>query len=184
MTLPEEAVMCSCLCGETDFEQNYEQLTNYIHRKNSAPKSTEEFQIRSIPSTSLIYINTEHLNGLFDCSPKTINELFEVYNEADDEDWDGYEANAISREAFIEANKLIRMLPSSLPLPEIVPEPDGGIGFEWYKDKGFVFVASVYGNNIITYAGLFGKNREIHGKEEFIDSIPNMIITAIKQLFE
>ncbi len=68
-------------------------------------------------------------------------------------------------------------------MPDILPEPDGGIGLEWYKEKGFSFVISVSGKNIITYVGRFGKNNEIYGSEDFTDSVPIVILNGLKRLF-
>ena len=73
--------------------------------------------------------------------------LFEVYRECSYSDWDGYDAVAISEDAYEEAQKIINLLPSSIPMPEIVAEPTGDIGFEWRRDKRQVFVLSVGGKH-------------------------------------
>ncbi len=75
------------------------------------------------------------------------------------------------------------MIPLSFLMPEILAEPDGEIGFEWYKDKDSVFVISVSGNNIITYAGLFGTSNKTHGTEYFADELPRIILENIRRLF-
>ena len=78
---------------------------------------------------------------------------------------------------------MIASFPLFLPLPDVVPEPTGEIAFEWYKDKHHVFVISVSGNNIITYAGLFGKMSKTRGTEYYTDSLPSIIIENIQRLF-
>lgn len=154
-----------------------------LTRKHEHTQSTLNFEDRITPKTFSIEIS-DRIEGLCDFSQEAINELREIYNEVSKEDWDGYDSEAINADAVIEASKLIRMLPSSLPLPEITIEPDGGIGLEWYKTKGFVFVASVLGENIISYAGLFGPSSEIHGKENFTDTIPTIFLSALNKLFD
>jgi hypothetical protein len=99
-------------------------------------------------------------------------------------DWDGYNAQPISIKAYSEASKLLRILPNSFPMPDICPEPNGGIGFEWYKEKGFSFLVSVNGQNMITYVGRFGKNTYFYGTEFFRDSLPKIVLDGLKRLYE
>lgn len=110
--------------------------------------------------------------------------LFQVYQECSENNWDGYDAQLISKKAYFEAEKLIRLLPSHIKEPEIVPEPTGEIALEWYQGKRFTFVISVGGNNLITYAGLFGSTSKAHGTEYFGAEVPAMIIEKIQLLFE
>ena len=114
---------------------------------------------------------------------KSLKSLQEAYQQYSVKNWDGYGAAPMSIDAYSEATRLIRMLPSSIPLPDIVPEPDGGIGLEWYKRKGFSFLISVSGKNTITYVGRFGKNNQTYGIENFIDSVPQVVLNGLKRLF-
>lgn len=109
--------------------------------------------------------------------------LLDVFLDCREPNWDGYGAKPISEKAYFEAVKLLELLPSYLLLPDVVPEPTGDIALEWYKENQFVFVLSVSGNNIITYAGIFGTGNEIHGTENFTESIPRIIIENIQRLF-
>lgn len=117
---------------------------------------------------------------------RLLDELFQIYKECSDENWDGYDAEPITQKTLLEAEKFIELLPSSLNVPEIIPEPTGEIAFEWYRGKRFVFIASVGGNNfnLITYAGLFGKTSKIHGTEYLGDKFPTNVIGNIHRLFE
>ena len=123
------------------------------------------------------------LKGTIDWTDHVLEELEKVYEEYSEANWDGYGAMPISRETYSEARKLLRMMPSSSPMPDISAEPDGEITFEWYKEKYSVFVISVGGNNLITYAGLFGKSNKIHGTEYFADELPEIIRHCIQRLF-
>ncbi|HLA37129.1 MAG TPA: hypothetical protein VJZ02_01540 [Candidatus Brocadiales bacterium] len=106
-----------------------------------------------------------------------------VFKDCSEPNWDGYNALPISYEAYRKAEKLLTLLPISLPMPEIGPEPTGEIGLEWYTEKQFVFAISVGGNNIITYAGIFGEGNTTHGTEVFTESIPSTILRNIRRLF-
>lgn len=108
--------------------------------------------------------------------------LDEVYTECSIQNWDGYGAQPVKEEAYLEARKILDLLPSNVPLPEVGSEPNGDIGLEWSRSRRSVFVISVSGHNVMTYAGLFGRN-EIHGSEYFEDSIPSMILQNLSRLY-
>ncbi len=112
-----------------------------------------------------------------------LESLYEVYERCSDEGWDGYEARPVTEDAITEAANLILSLPSSIRMPEVLPEPTGEIALEWYKDKQHVFVVSVGGGDLITYAGLFGHDTKIHGTEHIDHPLPPAIIVEnIKRL--
>jgi len=127
--------------------------------------------------------NELDLKGTIDWTDNALKSLDEVYEECSEANWDGYDAAPISLEAYFEASKLLRIIPSSYPMPDILPEPNGEIGLEWYKDRGFSFVISVHGKNVITYVGLFGNNNETYGTEGFTNSVPKVVLNGLKRLF-
>ncbi len=124
------------------------------------------------------------IKGAVNWTEVTLNELDELFEECSEQNWDEYEAVPISHETYSEAIKLVNLLPASYPQPDISPEPDGGIGFEWYKEKGYTFVISVYGKNAISFAGIFGRGNEIHGTEIFNNIVPSFIHESLKRLFD
>jgi hypothetical protein len=109
--------------------------------------------------------------------------LDNIYLECSKENWDGYGSNPITQETYFEAKNLLELLQTSFPIPEICPEPNGGIGIEWYKKRGCSFIISVSGKNIITYAGLFGEGNQTHGTEHFTNSVPKIILNFLMRLF-
>lgn len=112
-----------------------------------------------------------------------LTSLEEIIVECSAEGWDGYDAAPVSDDAYDEAKRLLESLPlATFPMPEIVPEPDGGIGLEWYKGKRQVFVVSLRRMNEIVYAGLYGLSRT-YGTEYFGTSLPRVIIDNLKRLF-
>ncbi len=65
----------------------------------------------------------------------TYGKLLEVFAASAKPDWDGYAATPLSFATVLAAIRLIKLLPPSLPEPELVPESDGTIGFEWYLEE-------------------------------------------------
>jgi hypothetical protein len=109
-------------------------------------------------------------------------ELEDVFQACASENWDGEGAEPISREAYWEASRIIRLLPISFPIPEIVPEPNGQIGLEWSTGRGKVFVVAVGGNQVLTYGGLFGDGSRTGGTEPFQDALPQTIVSHLERL--
>lgn len=112
-----------------------------------------------------------------------LESLYDIFKNRREANWDGYNAEPIGENAYFEAMKLIEMLPSRLSLPEIIAEPNGSIGLEWYKDPYRLFVVTVRGDNTVTYAGVFGKGNEAYGGENFGESIPHTIIQNINRVY-
>lgn len=113
---------------------------------------------------------------------ETIESLYQVFKQCSVENWDGYGAKPISKDSALEALKFINLMPSSFPMPQVIAEPSGEIGFEWYKDNSSIFVLSFSGKKMISYAGIFGINKA-HGTEYFGDTIPSAIIESLKRLY-
>ena len=112
-----------------------------------------------------------------------VRELQEIYNGCSSNNWDGEGANAISESAYVEAARFIRLLPVAFPLPDIVPEPNGQIGFEWPVRRQHMFVVAVGGTQTLTFAGMFGADSSTHGTEPFSDSLPASIVDGLQRLF-
>ena len=112
-----------------------------------------------------------------------LDELDDIYKECSTKDWDGYGAVPIIETTYREAETVIRSLPSFVPPPDILPEPDGGIGLDWDKGEGFSFTISVSGKNVLTYAGLFGENNETYGTEILSGILPKVILDNLERLF-
>ena len=114
---------------------------------------------------------------------RVLSELKKIYQEYSEKDWDGYGALPITQEAYHEAVRFLVALPLAwLPTPEVGPEPEGDIGIEWNFGKNRIFVVSINGTNIITYAGLLGTGNKTHGTEVFDGSIPQTIVNNISRI--
>ena len=110
--------------------------------------------------------------------------LSTVLRECSQENWDGYGALPVSEAAYSEAEKLLRLLPLDIPIPDVIPEPTGELAFEW-RNRDRFFLLSVGGSNTISYAGIFdkGEGGKTHGTVRFRESLPDDIIERIRFLF-
>ncbi len=111
-------------------------------------------------------------------------ELYGIYRECSSPNWDGYDANPITKNTLNQAIRIMELLSNdylNLSIPDIVPEPDGDIAFEWEKNDEQTFVFSINENKTINYAGIFGPNT-VHGNEMFIDTLPPAIVYNLNRL--
>ncbi|MDA0739195.1 MAG: hypothetical protein O2999_03955 [Nitrospirae bacterium] len=118
----------------------------------------------------------------FQKTKDSINSIIDVFRKRCEPNWDGYDAEPVSIEACKEAAKFLQKLPSTIPLPEIIAEPDGDIGLEWHVNNRNLFVIGFAGKEILSYSGLFGKGSKASGTEYFTDSIPHVIIENIRRV--
>jgi hypothetical protein len=116
------------------------------------------------------------------CEP--LEELRDTFSECAENNWDGYGARAMTAATYDEAIRFLNSLPSDTPLPDIIPEPSGEIGFEWNNGTNKILAVSVGGTNVITYAGVLGKGNKAHGTEIFNDSTPANILENIKRIYQ
>lgn len=110
---------------------------------------------------------------------RTLNDIFDTHRQSD---WDGYGALPISQEAYLEARRLLEVLPNDIFAPEISADPRGAISFEWHKGPNWIFTLTAKGNGLLVYAGLMGKDNRAYGTQNFRDSIPKIILQHIRQL--
>ena len=109
------------------------------------------------------------------------DDLDETSNECSKANWDGYNALPISIETCNEATKFLDDLPFFLPLPCIVPQPDGGIAFEWLGEEDKTFIASFNGEEIIYLSWYMGNpNSTGNCREILSNAIPSYIVRHIR----
>ena len=112
-----------------------------------------------------------------------IQELRETFYECSIENWDGYEALPLKKRAVQEAESFISNMPMLMPIPELVPEPSGDIGFQWSFGENRVLTVSFEGNNTVTYACILGSSKRTkYGTEIFNDRIPQEVVQGIEAI--
>ncbi len=108
--------------------------------------------------------------------------LYGAYEDAHEDGWDGEGAASANPDSFAHALKLLALLPSWVPNPDIYVDPDGEMCFEWDSGRRSVFSISIGRDGTLTYAGLFGSAKQ-HGVEPFIDEIPGNLLENISRSF-
>jgi len=76
----------------------------------------------------------------------------------------------------------LRKLPSSIPIPEVVVEPNGDLALEWFVSNFCSFLVGFSGRSIVTYSGLFGRGQKTYGTEFITEAIPPLIIENIRRV--
>ena len=112
---------------------------------------------------------------------ETLEALESTFRDCSADDWDGYGAKAVNTATFYQAERFLKNLPTTFPIPEISAEPDGEIAFEWYMGPRRVVSVSIGSEGKITYAGIFGRNKA-QGTEYFEGELPKTIIQQLGRL--
>ena len=119
----------------------------------------------------------------WESSSHLIEELFETIKECSHDNWDGYGAVPIKKRAAQEAASFATRIPVLLPIPEVVPEPSGDIGFQWSFGQNRMITVSFEGNDTVTYACILGSyQRTKFGREFFNDRIPQEVVQGIEEI--
>jgi len=111
-----------------------------------------------------------------------LGEVGEIVQSCSTEGWDGYDAEPVSRESGLHARQLIGLLPDGIQAPNVVPEPTGDIGFEWFRGNEKHFTLSISGPAMV-YAGIFGGSRKRYGEERFFGELPDEILDILTGYF-
>lgn len=91
------------------------------------------------------------------------------------------ESVAVNYETAEQAVAFARLLPRALPIPEVAPDPDGEISFDWTGKSGKMFSVSIGSDGRISYAGRFGDNSKIRGIEQLSEVFPREIFFGIEK---
>src|SRR5262249_44660388 len=103
-------------------------------------------------------------------------------NECSEEGWDGNGADPISHVSVMQAERLVQSLPADIPIPELTPEPDGCISFDWIESPGRLVTLSTGAGSCLAYAWLDGADRG-HGIAGFDDTnFPKRIADEIRRI--
>jgi hypothetical protein len=105
-----------------------------------------------------------------------------VWVDASLDGWDGYGATAVSPATYGNALAFLEALPTTTPVPDVVPELDGEIAFEWDYGPRRILSVSVGPNGVLSYAALYGHTSRMHGTEKLIDRLPTVIAMCLNRL--
>ena len=140
-----------------------------------ADKIKEQFE-------EIVNNNDETISLRHQIAKEVIQKLNNIYEDCSQPNWDGYGAKPIDIETYYESQRFINCLPESLPYPEVTPDPDGEVSFEWFKNSKRIFSVSIGRNGELSYAGLYGIIKA-HGAEFLGDELPKTILENIQRVF-
>lgn len=114
-------------------------------------------------------------------SESLFSELNEMMLDCCRPGWDGYDAEAVTVDAYRAAERFIRSLPVGIPCPEIGADPDGCVSFEWRKSARRTVMVSVRPDNGLDYAALVG-SAKFHGSEPFFGTMSETLQSLIRRV--
>lgn len=144
---------------------------------NTPGVSSAADEIRRFSEEISISLETSEVLG----TRKSREELFAVFTNGLQENWDGYGASPICHSTYNQALRFLQALPKGCPLPEVSADPDGEIAFEWFVAPRWEFSVSFAPDGRLSFAGLFGPNTT-YGTECFLDEIPEGIIYNLRRV--
>jgi len=111
-----------------------------------------------------------------------MDQLCGVYEQCAVPGWDGYDAAAISQEAYLTAYRLLEALPLGVPAPTVGAEPDGHLTFEWHRGARRTLSVSVSPDAELHYAALLGQSK-VYGTEPFLGELPKTVLELIQRVY-
>ena len=111
----------------------------------------------------------------------SLNELYQVFDECREANWDGYGAAPVSVRTFHSAHEFLEALPLGTPAPSVGAEPDGHLTFEWYRSSRRTLSVSVSPEGELHYAALIGTGKH-YGTEPFYGEVPRIIVDLIHRV--
>ena len=152
----------------------------YASARASSAISSEAHVISE--AASAILTSAERSQVLLGEKMKAIVDLMAIAQECAAAGWDGYGAVPINPAAIRNAENLVRAFPDSLPLPELAPEPDGSISFDWIRSRHRLLSLSAGASNRLAYAWLDGNDKG-RGVVRFDGiSIPPRLLDDIRRI--
>lgn len=140
--------------------------------------SPEAEQVRE--AAGRIVDDAERSQALFADKAVAISQLWALVIECAEEGWDGSGGAAVDPVAVVLAERVLRALPSHLPLPDLAVEPDGSISLDWIHSRKRLFSVSVGRGSRLAFAWLDGADTG-HGVARFDgQTVPRRILEGIE----
>ena len=94
-----------------------------------------------------------------------LSALREMISECSVQGWDGENAVPIARAVVRNAIRVINSLPFTVGIPDIIPQSNGKIAFEWYRAPFHQLIISVGPTSNVAYSALLGNDRIMGWKQ-------------------
>lgn len=155
-----------------------EPKSEYLIKSGSAGIDAKRTE-RAVRENASHMAESAYLSPFFSCYEM----LFDIAQGCSELGWDGYGATPISGEVYFQVATLINNFPVGLSAPELVPENDGAITFEWHNNYKQEISISINPNNVMYYAFVDGSEKK-NGAYVFQESLPPFLIHMINQVMD
>ena len=112
-----------------------------------------------------------------------LDELLDVWQDCETENWDGQGALAVARGTYLNGCAFIDSLPIGSPLPAAGAEPDGHLTFEWHVNPRKTLSVSIGPDRMLYYSALIGSD-DPRGSSPFYGETPESIISLIRRVYK
>ena len=109
------------------------------------------------------------------------DQLEKIRNKCCKRNWDGEEATEISSFIIESARALVQNLPESIEIPEVTPDADGFISFDWILGKDHIYSVAVQSERLV-FAGIISGER-VHGQTPIQNDLSKPIEMALTKYF-
>ena len=169
--MPEALSTLSILAG-------YAAMQAFSRPSSAVSSEAQELQMAAFKMVQY----AERSESLFGAKSEVISQLWEMFDDCTERDWDGNDAEPLSGVAAVAVTAFIRSMPDRLPLPELAPEPDGAISLDWIESRHRRFSVSFGSNDRLAYAWLDGSDKG-HAVARFDGvKIPPRILEGIQSI--
>ena len=146
-----------------------------LGRRRSTAVGPEAFRIVREEETSESAVSAWQLSR-----QDAARNLREIIEETSSPGWDGGEAKPLSRRAKDALVDALFTLTPHVPMPEIVPEPDGGVAMEWSSDSTHSLIVS-FGPDGDLYFAVHVPGRRESGRRPFDAQLPSDLLGLAKE---
>ena len=154
------------------------------------PAKVDLTNLNSISQTSKNFFGASESTGKLNSSLISVRqlqgllkELNKVFEECKVYDWDSFGAEPIADAVYFNATKVLSLLPVDLPKPDIIPDNDGFIEFEWQSNRRN-FSLYITDTNLILYAGFYEQEDRLSGRFKFDNAFPERIKLLAKDVYK
>ena len=129
-----------------------------------------------------VYSSEQRSRALGGSRSDAISAVWSVAREASVRDWDGEGAVAVDPLTAGNAVRFIQALPSFVAMPEVSPEPDGGISLDWIESRTRILSISIGRSSALPMAWLDGNIRGYCVVSYDGEQMPNGLLDQISTI--
>lgn len=125
---------------------------------------------------------SDHFNQSVTFSKQpTYDELWDVWQDCKEPNWDGYDAIPVDRGTFQNAYRFVESLPLGYLPSSVGAEPDGHLALEWHRNPRWTLSVSVSPEGTLHYAALLGAE-DPRGSCPFFGDISENLLSLIRRV--